>query len=169
MRHQHINRIIRFDIHHETVIYSLLEVESMCAFVVDDGGRLAAGYKGKTGDCVVRAITIATGLSYQQVYDDLNVLERRQPRRTIRQGSARTGVNKDISRVYLQRLGWRFVPTMHIGQGCKTHLRADELPAGRVIVKVSKHLTTVIDGVIHDTHDPSRQGTRCVYGYWVRA
>jgi hypothetical protein len=24
----------------------------------------------------------------------------------------------------------------------------------------------VIDGVIHDTHDCSRGGTRCVYGYW---
>jgi hypothetical protein len=23
-----------------------------------------------------------------------------------------------------------------------------------------------IDGVIHDTHDPSLRGTRCVYGYW---
>jgi len=24
----------------------------------------------------------------------------------------------------------------------------------------------VIDGVIFDTHDPSRRGTRCVYGIW---
>jgi hypothetical protein len=24
----------------------------------------------------------------------------------------------------------------------------------------------VIDGVIHDTHDCSRNGTRCVYGYY---
>jgi hypothetical protein len=24
----------------------------------------------------------------------------------------------------------------------------------------------VIDGVIHDTHDPGRDGTRAVYGYW---
>jgi len=26
----------------------------------------------------------------------------------------------------------------------------------------------VLDGVIHDTHDPSRGGRRCVYGYWSR-
>jgi len=25
----------------------------------------------------------------------------------------------------------------------------------------------VIDGVLHDTHDCSRDGTRCVYGYWL--
>src|ERR1700730_2873392 len=45
-------------------------------------------------------------------------------------------------------------------------LRAKELPPGRLVVSVSKHLTAVIDGVIHDTHDPSRHGKRCVYGYW---
>jgi hypothetical protein len=57
---------------------------------------------------------------------------------------------------------------MQIGSGCKVHLRKDELPSGRLIVKLSKHLTTVIDGVIHDTFDPSRGGNRCVYGYFIK-
>ena len=39
-------------------------------------------------------------------------------------------------------------------------------PRGVIIVAISKHYTAVIDGVIHDMHDPSRGGTRCVYGYW---
>ena len=39
----------------------------------NDGGRADAGYKGKAGDCVVRAIAIATGLPYQEVYDGLKV------------------------------------------------------------------------------------------------
>jgi len=55
---------------------------------------------------------------------------------------------------------------MKVGQGCRVHLRQDELPKGNIIVRVSKHITTVIDGVIHDTFDPSRDGTRCVYGYY---
>ena len=55
---------------------------------------------------------------------------------------------------------------MAIGQACKVHLSSDELPSGRLVVSVSKHVTAVIDGVIHDTHDPGRDGTRCVYGYW---
>ena len=55
---------------------------------------------------------------------------------------------------------------MGIGTGCKVHLRKDELPMGRIIVALSKHYAAVIDGVVHDTHDPSRSGTRCVYGYW---
>ena len=55
---------------------------------------------------------------------------------------------------------------MFIGQGCKVHLRADELPKGRLVVALSKHIVAIIDGVIHDTGDPSRGGTRCVYGYF---
>ena len=43
-----------------------------------------------------------------------------------------------------------------------------ELPRGPLIVKVSRHLTAVIDGVLYDTHDCSRGGTRCVYGYFSR-
>jgi hypothetical protein len=57
---------------------------------------------------------------------------------------------------------------MGIGTGCKVHLRDGELPMGRLIVKVSKHVVAVIDGVINDTHDPSRNGTRCVYGYYTK-
>jgi hypothetical protein len=41
------------------------------------------------------------------------------------------------------------------------------LPNGRLIARCSRHLVAVIDGVIHDTHDSSRDGTRCVYGYWT--
>jgi hypothetical protein len=58
---------------------------------------------------------------------------------------------------------------MQIGSGCKVHLRADELPNGRLVVHTSRHSTAVIDGVIHDTYDPSRGGNRCVYGYWKLA
>ena len=67
---------------------------------------------------------------------------------------------------YMRELGFVWVPTMGIGTGCKVHLRARELPKGRLVVSCSKHWTAVIDGVIHDNHDPSRGGRRCVYGYW---
>jgi hypothetical protein len=66
----------------------------------------------------------------------------------------------------MERLGFVWTPTMTIGSGCRVHLRDGELPMGRLVVSVSKHATAVIDGVIHDTHDPARGGTRCVYGFW---
>ena len=140
----------------------------MQRIVFDDGGRAAAGYVGYTGDCTTRAIAIATGRSYQSVYDDLNAwgaAERKSKRRKGK-SSARTGVYGSTSRKYMASLGWTWVPTMLIGSGCQVHLRADELPAGRLVVAVSKHMVAVLDGVIHDTHDPSRDGTRCVYGYY---
>lgn len=137
-------------------------------FKYDDGGRSAAGYTGKTGDCVTRAIAIATGLPYQRVYDDLNDLarlERPGTRRT--RSNARTGVSKATRTRYLTQLGWKWHPTMQIGKGCRVHLRKDELPAGRILACVSRHLVAVIDHVMHDTYNPSRSATRCVYGYWT--
>jgi hypothetical protein len=138
------------------------------AFQFDDGGRKAAGYKGSSGDCVVRSVAIATGLPYQQIYDSVNHLAKRERTGKRKRGKsdARTGVYKGTTRKLLESLGWHWTPTMEIGSGCQVHLRADELPPGRLIVSVSGHLTAVVDGVIHDTHDPSRRGTRCVYGYW---
>ncbi len=43
-------------------------------FQFNDGGRSEAGFKGTTGDCVTRAIAIATGKPYQEVYYALNAL-----------------------------------------------------------------------------------------------
>ena len=137
-------------------------------FVENDGGRAEAGFKGQAGDCVCRSIAIATGKPYREVYDALNEFaqsERTGPRKRGK-SSARTGVYKDTIRKYMASIGWQWVPTMQVGQGCTVHLKKAELPGGRLVVSVSKHITAVIDGVIHDTHDPSRNGTRCVYGYY---
>ncbi len=161
-------------------------------FQYNDGGRAAAGYKGKTGDCVVRAVAIATELSYQQVYDALS--EGCKNERKSKKSSARNGVHvrRKWFKDYMAKLNWTWVPTMGIGTGCKVHLTDGELPGGRLIVTVSKHWTAVIDGVIHDTHNPQREvhitelgnnrelkpgetrnqngisriSRRCVYGYY---
>lgn len=134
----------------------------------NDGGRAEAGFKGDApGDCVTRAVAIATGRPYREVYDLTNQLAlHERPRRKSR-SSARTGVHKDTQRRLLDTFGWVWHPTMAIGQGTTVHLRADELPAGRLVVALSKHMAAVIDGVVHDVSDPSREGTRCVYGYWT--
>lgn len=137
-----------------------------------DGGRSDAAYKGAANDCVTRAIAIATGLPYREVYDGMNLAgrkERRTKRRNKKRSTARDGVFKPTYRKFLESLGWQWIPTMRIGSGCTVHLRDDELPMGILIVSVSRHLTCVINGTIFDTHDPSRKGTRCVYGYWLQA
>lgn len=138
-------------------------------WVYHDGGRANAGYKGETRDCVTRSIAIATGLPYEEIYNKINLIaENERPRGSKKRSSARTGVFKQTYKALLEELGWTWTPTMKIGSGCKVHLRSEELPAGTLIVSVSRHMTVVKDGVIYDTHDPSRDGSRCVYGYWSK-
>ena len=148
-------------------------------WVFDDGGREAAAYRGKADDCVTRAIAIATGVPYGIVYGELMAAQeawlsnqRRSKRQKLtrsgnrRSASPRDGVMREVYEPWLINLGWVWTPTMRVGSGCTVHLTPDELPAGKIICRVSKHMVAVIDGVAHDTYDPTRDGTRCVYGYF---
>lgn len=148
-------------------------------FVADDGGRAAAGFRGESGDCVTRAIAIAGGLDYAEVYDDLMTRARqwlsttRSRKRFTRSGarrspSPRNGMFPEVYRPFMEELlGWPRTATMGIGTGTTVHLARGELPTGRLVVQVSGHLCAVVDGVVHDTYDPCRRGTRAVYGYWT--
>lgn len=140
--------------------------------ILNDGGRAAAGFKGRAGDCVARSVAIISGRPYQEVYDALADIMARMPKTKRRKDAGRRSANNGVYtksklfKDYMASLGFVWVPTMGIGTGCKVHLRSGELPKGRIIARVTRHYTAVIDGVIHDTHDPSRSGTRCVYGIW---
>lgn len=164
-------------------------------FIYDDGGRAAAGFKGKAGDCVARAIAIVGEMPYEYVYESL--ASGAGSERKSRGRSARSGIHtrrkwfKDLMDVW----GFEWVPCMAIGTGCKVHLTDGELPAGGLVVSLSRHYTAVIDGTVHDTYDPQREiamfrqfpgwqtaalgpgekrnqngictiTRRCVYGYW---
>ena len=147
-------------------------------WVYDDGGRAAAGRRGHADDCAVRAIAIATGKPYGEVYELVNKYGRaertRKSRRTGQprpKSSARTGVYGPTFSRIMRDLGWQWYPTMGIGTGTQVHLAVGELPTlpeTRLIAQVSRHWCAIVNGVIHDTHDPSREGTRAVYGYWYQ-
>jgi len=134
-------------------------------FQYNDGGRAAAGFAGRASDCVVRAIAIATQKPYAEIHAAINHLADNEH---FDGSDSEHGVKRGLWQPYLESLGWKWIPTMKIGQGCKTHLRSGELPQGRIIARVSRHLCAVVDGVLNDTHDCSRDGSRCVYGYWIK-
>jgi hypothetical protein len=147
---------------------------------LDDGGRADAGFKGSTGDCVTRAIAIATERPYAEVYGEIarrnrdyyaTTRSRNKAKRTgtLRSATPREGAFKEAYAPYLIELGWTWTPTMSIGSGTTVHLRPSELPKGRLIARCSRHLVAVIDGVAYDITDPTRDGTRAVYGYWSPA
>lgn len=134
----------------------------MMRFIKNDGGRAAAGFKGSAGDCVTRAIAIASDKPYAEVYAALahgTGTQRKTKRTGKRTKSARNGINvtRQWFKDYMRSLGFEWTPTMLVGQGCKTHLTDGELPSGRLVVSVSGHYTAVIDGVVNDTFDPQRE------------
>lgn len=132
-------------------------MHNMKRFEYNDGGR-SRYFKGKVGDCVVRAGAIASGRDYKDVYNLA---------REISGESPRNGMDKKPCYELMKALGGVWHPTMKIGSGCKVHLKAEELPKGRIVCNCSGHLVAVIDGVINDIIQDDRNGTRCVYGYWV--
>lgn len=146
-------------------------------WIYNDGGRKAAGFKGETRDCGVRALAIAAEIPYQQALEllrsqqkDWVATSRHRHAKTARDRERSTspmqGTWKQPFDAVLRQLGWEWRPTMRVGSGCVMHMRPSELPQGRIICRLSRHYAAVIDGVLHDTHDCSRGGTRCVYGYW---
>lgn len=147
----------------------------MTHFIKNDGGRGDIGGPGARSDCVARAIAIATEQPYAKIYFEVAQINFRMPKTarrapTVGIFTASKGIytNSALFKNYMRYLGFVWTPTMHIGSGCRVHLRRGELPMGRLVVKVSRHYTAVIDGVIHDLHDCSRGGMRCVYGYWKK-
>lgn len=140
-------------------------------FICSDGGR-SKYFKGTTGDCVCRAICNATGKDYKEIYDLINTYSKRERKGTRKKGksSARNGVYKDTYKKIIENeLGWKWHTCMTIGSGCQIHLNERELPSkGSLIIRCSQHLTCVKDGKLYDAYDCSREGTRCVYGYWSK-
>ena len=141
----------------------------MAEFILNDGGRAAAGYKGSAGDCGVRALSIVTGLDYAEVYKTVGEFcKLEKPSKTRRgKSSPRTGIHRVTFDKIAEHYGLEWVGIMKVGQGVTVHVRADELPRGRMVLNLSRHFAAYCDGAVLDTHDPRRSGTRAVYGYWI--
>lgn len=120
-------------------------------WVYDDGGRLAAGLHGQGNDCAVRAIAIATGGSYLAIYNDL---------------APHIGVYRQVWQPYLENLGFVWHIAMEVGHSARVRVR--DLPQGIVVAMLRGHICTIIDGVVHDTFDHTKDGAAVVYGYMTR-
>lgn len=127
-------------------------------FIWDDGGRAASGFVGITGDCVTRAIAIATGTAYRAVYAELGKASNKSPRK---------GIPVDVASEYLTARNWT---AEEAGQQL---FCAERLPKGVVIVHLGKenersqHLCTVVDHVIYDTWNAADDDDYLIFQYWV--
>ena len=123
-------------------------------FKYDDGGRKAAGWKGKNAaDCVPRAISIATGKNYRDIRSDLDALTTKMTGGL--QTTTNNGTPNPVSYRYLDLTGWELVLTK--GQYLK------DIPRnGIYIACIPRHMVTVINGIAHDTWDSTKsRRTKC--------
>jgi hypothetical protein len=126
-------------------------------FEWNDGGRSACGYIGLTGDCVTRSIAIATGIVYRDVYQALGAAAGKSPR---------LGMNVGIANEYLMARQWKRF------DGNRIPFEPAKLHQGVVVAHIARyddkchHMCAVIEGVVHDTWDPSLDYYELV-AYWI--
>ena len=119
-------------------------------------------------DSYTRAIAIALNLSYKDAYNLIDEYIQKEELDEVYVNNCRLEVVKDVVKKILKDRGWEYVSKMKFGQGCRVHLKKEELPSGTIIAQISKGLTAVIDGVIQNVYDVSRNSTRCVYGIFIK-
>ena len=126
-------------------------------FVWHDGGRAASGYIGSAGDCVARAIAIATGAVYRDVYAELGRIAGESPR---------GGVTTDVWSDYLTQRGWQ--------KSTRAAVDSSRLPSGVVLLKFesrcrrsSGHLSCLIDHTVYDTWNPFEDDDCFIVAHWT--
>lgn len=114
--------------------------------------------KDRYGDCVMRALTKATGKSWIEVFDDVTPISREM----------QCPFNeKECYETYLKQLGFKYYgisnkkgskrPT--VSEFAKKHKK------GIFYLNVAHHCVTIEDGIYYDTWDC---GWKSLYGYWTK-
>jgi cellobiose-specific phosphotransferase system component IIA len=151
---------------------SKLAGDNALGFIYNDGGRADAGYKGSTGDCVVRAIAIAEQRDYEEVRRELmeynrnyaNTSRSRIAKKIQKRGATtRRGNWKRVYEKLLDNNGWTKHAKIRVGSTDRCYMLKSDIPSGRVLLKVRRHLVACVDHVINDTWD-SRESDLWVDG-----
>ena len=131
--------------------------ETVNVFVKSDGGLKETTFpsKKKRGDCVVRAITIALGKSYEEVFNGLCDLAKE------------TGFfpsHEETWSLYLKNNGWIKNKPQNFDGNLK-RLEKFNSRGITAIVKTRLHLVCVSEGKIFDTVDCKYS---CANSYWTK-
>ena len=133
----------------------------MIEYIYDDGGRKAAGYKGDTGDCAVRAIAIAADADYQHVYKAM--CDAMQEHGYVASGNAYRQKRKDggkrkrgqlngkqVQQEVMAQFGFRKVT---LGAGERPTYTEAHARYGNCIVSTTRHVCALKGGALRDTFD----------------
>ena len=129
----------------------------MLGYEYDDGGRRDAGYKGDTGDCVVRAIAIASGAPYQDVYDAMAQAMCRHGYRAsgnaYGQGKRHSRGQRPARQVQTDVMAEYGFEKVKLPKGPKPTYEEAHARYGDCIVSTTKHVCALVGGALRDTSD----------------
>src|ERR1043165_6455934 len=94
-----------------------------------DSGREGAGFSGERADCTVRALAACLGIPYAEAHARLKAQGRKDRCRFT-------------FRLHSEALGFELVPEL---SGKRLSHVLAEIPSGRFLVRVSKHIFAVVD------------------------
>ncbi len=118
-------------------------------FKYNDGGRKAAGCRGKRSDCVCAAVSIALNIPYPFTYRMLAILGKWAGQHP------RTGIALWLTE---RMTGWKYKAY------CGAPLKGRYILRVEIGARRTLHCAAIIDGVIHDTCDFRKEEYR-VRGY----
>lgn len=106
-------------------------------------------FNRKTSDCSIRAIALATGRKWDDVYKEISDNARKK-------GYMMNSVS------YLEDyLDDRYPRTCHYSKTINEFV--NEFPKGKYVVSMPNHLTTVIDGINYDTFPTLNRKMWCAW------
>lgn len=108
------------------------------------------------GDCVIRAFSMATGLTWLDAFDRL-CAHARKTYDVPNSDSNYPKVFEEFGLIAKQVKVIKGESRMTVKDFCQQH------PKGAYILRCANHLTAVVNGVCYDTWNPSE---KCVYRYW---
>lgn len=127
-----------------------------------DGGRKAAGYKGRVNDCVIRAIAIATESDYKFIYKSIHDLQKNFPYSLehhpdlftkIKERSPRFGVRQAVWRPFAESMGFKCYPILKTKSDPPITINTNngQIPTNKnVLLQFDEHIAAFVDGVLHD-------------------
>lgn len=98
-------------------------------------------------DCTVRAISLATGRTWDRVYRELSEFAQHQ---AVMPDDV-TYIDSYLDRYFDKIYGCKHGCKLTVGDFVRQH------PQGTYLITMSGHITCAIDGLIHDTFDPSER------------
>lgn len=106
-------------------------------------------YNRLIDDCSIRSISLLTNRSWNNIYEELSMLANKQ------------GLMMDSVEFIEDYLDDRYPRECHYSKTIGEF--AKEYPKGRYAVTTNGHITSIIDGTIYDTYDPSDKIMRCAW------